>query len=91
MARHTLAVFIAHHDNGWDTHVIETAGGDFMAWAAPAGAHGLTRYVEFDVDAAMASAATHLAQMTGHARCSAECTAWTQELVDVPIRQPALA
>lgn len=91
MARHTLAVFIAHHDNGWETHVVETVGGDFMAWAAPAGVHGLTRYVEFDLDAAKASAAAHLAQTSGHARCSAECTAWEQELVTRPMQQPALA
>jgi hypothetical protein len=91
MARHTLAVFIAHHDNGWDTHVVETAGGDFMAWAAPAGAPGLTRYVEFDLGAAKASAAAHLAQTSGHVRCSAECGAWERELATPPVQQPALA
>ncbi len=91
MARHTLAVFIAHHDNGWDTHVVETTGGDFMAWAAPAGVSGLTRYVEFDLEAAKASAAAHLAQTSGHATCSGRCTTWEEEIAPRPMQQPAVA
>ncbi len=91
MARHTLALFVAHHDNGWDTHVVETTAGDFMAWAAPAGTHGLTRYVEFDIQAAKAAAAAHLAQTSGHERCSAVCTAWQEVFAGRSMQTPTLA
>ena len=77
-----MAVLIAHHDNGWDTHVVETAGGDYMAWAAPAGARGLTRYVEFDIAAAKACAASHLVEQSGHQRCSGACTPWQPEVME---------
>jgi len=78
-ARRDLAIWIAHHNNGWTTHATEDADGVFHASAARCGASGfLTQYVELDEPTAKAAAMLALAQQTGHANCTGECSGWRQ-------------
>ena len=88
MARRELAVWTAHHSNGWDTHVAETGAGEFAAWAAPRGVDGVTEYVEMDEPSAKAAAFYSLERRTGHTHCPPECSPWElhTHLVN---RQPA--
>ena len=74
--RRELSVWAAHHCNGWDTHVVETIDGEFAAWAAPRGTHGMTEYVERDELSAKAAAVYALERKTGHTQCSPTCSAW---------------
>ena len=86
-AKQELAIWIAHHNNGWTTHVTEDADGVFHASAARSGTSGfLTQYVEMDEPAAKAAALFALAQQTGHANCTGECSGWRQHafLVELP-------
>jgi hypothetical protein len=70
-------IWIAHHDNGWTTHVSETADGVFHASAARSGATGfLCQYVELNEPRAKAAALYALALQTGHNFCSDRCSTW---------------
>jgi hypothetical protein len=70
------AVWMARHDNGWKTYVLETSEGTYAAWAAPEGATHIVDYIEMDPDVAKAAAMFALAKKGDHARCSESCSAW---------------
>jgi hypothetical protein len=70
------AVWMARHDNGWQTCAIENADGTFSAWAAPKGQTPTVDYIEMDAETAMTAAMFALTKKSGHNVCSAACSGW---------------
>jgi hypothetical protein len=70
------AVWMARHENGWLTYVVESPDGTYAAWAAPEGATPTVDYVEMDPETAKTAALFALASKSGHTQCSAVCSGW---------------
>jgi hypothetical protein len=75
-AESVRAVWMARHDNGWQTYAIENADGTFSAWAAPEGQTPSVDYLEMDPDTAKAAAMFALSKKSGDHVCSADCSGW---------------
>jgi hypothetical protein len=72
-----MAVWTAHHDNGWSTSVVENPNGSFAAWAAPEGQGGGVYAIQEEAEGGKAAAIASLRRATGHSTCSAGCSAWS--------------
>jgi hypothetical protein len=76
MRRRTLAIWIAHHSNGWITAVAENLNGTWSARAAPAGNAGHMDYTTAGLELAQGAALRALQRQTGHGPCAGRCSAW---------------
>lgn len=70
------AVWLARHENGWDTYAIQNVDGTFSAWAVPQGQTPYVDYVEMDAETAKVAAMFALRRKSGHDVCSAACSGW---------------
>ena len=68
------AVWMARHDNGWQTYVIQNADGTFSAWTAPEGQTPNVDYIEMDPETVKATAMFALSKKGGQHACSAACS-----------------
>jgi hypothetical protein len=69
--------WMARHDNDWQTLVIETSDGTFLASAGPRGQQlPKIDYVEIDAETANTAAMFALRQKSGHDTCSPACSDW---------------
>lgn len=67
-------VWEAHHENGWTTIVAQHEG-SFVGYTEYGGAVGLA-YTGDRFEDACAAVLASLADETGHAECSTECSEW---------------
>ena len=72
-----MAVWIAEHDNGWITAVIENLDGTYSASAAPTKEQAAIDYLKDDPEHARIAAEYALKRKTGH-QCSERCSGWTR-------------
>lgn len=77
MPHRLMAVWTAHHDNGWVTSVVENPNGSFAAWAAPDGEGGGVYSIVDEAEDGKKTAAASLVRETGHTGCSRRCTRWS--------------
>ncbi len=83
-----LAVWEAHHDNGWSTMVIEQPDGTYVAWAGPGEAVGVD-YVEDSPEHAQAAALFALQRKSGHTGCSTRCSAFRMRTHTMLVNPPS--
>jgi hypothetical protein len=76
MPKRIVGVWIATHDNGWMTVVIENTDGTYSACAAPTNEEAAIDYLEDCPEHARIAAEYALKQKTGH-ECSEQCSGWT--------------
>ena len=75
-AESVRAVWMARHDNGWQTYAIQNSDGTFSAWAASEGQTPSVDYIEMDPETAKTAAMFALTKKSGQHRCSAACSGW---------------
>lgn len=71
-----LVAWTATHDNGWVATVLENALGTFSAWLTRDGEALSVDDAADEPEGAKQAALAALRLKTGHAECSARCTAW---------------
>jgi len=79
-------VWVAAHDNGWETWIAHRADGTFAAWiTGPLDCHD-TRY-RYDLQQARTAAMFLLHEHTGH-RCSRGCSHWAETAKIASLESP---